>query len=881
MLKRSLTELAVETSFRSERLARVLKKHLQEDLSAPIHGLVAQCRKMLAAELDDDHRYRFRLNDLARTFYVLWPDGQFDDGSLQMMDDLFIQLMERNGDFLQYRHDRVQAYARLASGLDPTLLAGWHLARRLHGDEPLATHDVERFIDCQQPFFAPPPSANKHYAEGHVHLGGVYFDGLILMGNLTDQVLELEDQVAFRTLRKLAITVFETPAPSADQANAERAGKLHAQCQAILRETELEYADHRIDWGTQAAIYGKSDAVDADWLRFRIARAMQANNVGKAWLLFVVWLWYLYQHKFSDAYVRILIFYLFAELMQVRARLIMRGQGLTRFTQQYYKQPLRMAKEGLPWMENTVRRLFIGRQDLAEIKIAPDSFSPELVAEFALTVARQAGITAAAYGRNLPDVAVCAYVAQLERWHFCAHFLRRPELERKRGQLWKQADKLVAALCRQTGWCLSEFLDGYLNVDYAFHPARWLRALDVAGDENAVRIEIYAPVLRWLRRGLLQRPFGEQGTSGFHFSIHAGEDYAHPLSGLRHIDETARFCDLRAGDRLGHGLALGIEPRSWVERQGDMILPVDEHLDNLVWAWHYATELSAELPLAAQAIPRLERRIARFAVPEYVPWVASPPSGSLPLPETLLRAWKLRRNCYWQFMENRTAPVLDARLEQAVPEYKELSQAGLDGDACRSAAARLYLQRQQFLVKQGDRDTKPMKSVLVSQPGTARDDVDGHMPGEERPYLHDHETTQDLEFMSALQDYLLDKYDRMGLIIEANPSSNVYIGRLDKHSEHPIFRWYPPEEQCLKPGERWNRFGLRRGPIKVLVNTDDPGIIPTTLRTEYALLGEAAIDLGYSRTCVDAWLERLRQFGLDEFYRNHLPVFERNTRHDT
>jgi biotin operon repressor len=60
----------------------------------------------------------------------------------------------------------------------------------------------------------------------------------------------------------------------------------------------------------------------------------------------------------------------------------------------------------------------------------------------------------------------------------------------------------------------------------------------------------------------------------------------------------------------------------------------------------------------------------------------------------------------------------------------------------------------------------------------------------------------------------------------------------------------------------------------VLVNTDAPGIMPTTLRTEFSLLGEAALDLGYSRTCVEAWLERLREFGLDEFNRNHLPISE-------
>ncbi|MRV76512.1 hypothetical protein GJ700_32855 [Duganella sp. FT92W] len=853
MLQRSLTELAVETSFRSRKLASVLAGYLRDPWHGPGRELVAACRKALAVELDEDHRYRFRLNDLDYAFTVLWPDAQFTSGLLPMMDELFGQVMERNGDFLQYRYERVQAYARLMAGIDPTLLAAWHLARRLHADDSLSPHDVERMVGCQLPFFTPPPAGNKHYAEGHVHLGGVYFDGLVLMGKLTEQLLEPDELAVFNPLRKLAATLLDAVPSTRD---------LQQRCYAILSASEMEYADHPGDWATLVAMSCDSDAISRDWLRFRLAHAMELGDVGKGWLWFVLWLWYVFQDKKTDEYERVLIFYLLASLMQVRSRVIMTGQGLSRFTERYYKQPLRTHIPGLPWMTDTVRRLFVGSHDLAEIKLAPEKFTPQLLAQFAQAVAQHAGVTPAAYGKVLPDVAVCAYIAQLERWHFCAHFLRRPALIRDRASLWRQADQLIAALCSQTGWNLSEFLDGHLNIDYTFQPGRWLRALDVAGDENAVRTEVYAPVLRWLRRGLLTRPFDERGASGFHISIHAGEDYAHPLSGMRHMDETARFCELRAGDRLGHGLALGIDPQVWVTRQGDMLLPVEEHLDNLVWAWHYATELSNVLPLAAQAVPRLERRIARFAAD-----VASP--------EMRHRAWELRRNCYWQFKENRLVPLHDSKLASAVPDYAYLISKQDAG-----GAASLYLRRHEDLQAGNAEGMQRVKYVLVGQPGVGRGDVGGRIDEAGNSYLQDHETTQDLEFMSALQDYLLDKYDRMGLIIEANPSSNVYIGRLDKHSEHPIFRWYPPEEHCLKPGERWNRFGLRRGPIKVLVNTDDPGIIPTTLRTEYALLGEAAIDLGYSRTCVDAWLERLRQFGLDEFYRNHLPVFERNNRHD-
>ena len=127
--------------------------------------------------------------------------------------------------------------------------------------------------------------------------------------------------------------------------------------------------------------------------------------------------------------------------------------------------------------------------------------------------------------------------------------------------------------------------------------------------------------------------------------------------------------------------------------------------------------------------------------------------------------------------------------------------------------------------------------------------------------------------MHALQDYLLDTYDRKGLIIETNPTSNLYVARLEHHGEHPIFRWNPPDDRELNDGGEYNRYGLRRGPIRVLINTDDPGIMPTTLRTEFELMREAAIDLGYSRTVAEDWLERLRQFGVDQFHRNHHQVF--------
>lgn len=855
MLKRSLTELATGAVFASESLTTRLLAFLCRQVP-PFDDkeLPVECRAALVADLDRSHPHRFRLNDLRRAFDIWWPDGLFVDGKWPLFDELFGQLMLRNGDFLQYRDDKVQAYARLAADVEPTLLAGWHIAGWAL-DAELLPHDVARVVDCQLPFFAPPPRPNRQYAEGHVHLGGIHFDTLALLGNLEGE-LSAEFSSKFAPLRELTIILLSTDLQKGES-DAPNKENFRARCMRALSGDELREKMDHIDWSLQFDQHRLTHTVGGSWLKAQLANAMLAGDQGRAWRWLVVFLWYSYRHPTSTEYVRVTIFYLLGSLMQFRRKLIMDGQGLTRFTQVYYNNELRKTVDNKARMKDVVARMFVGKQDLAEIKISPDALSAGLIAEVAKAVASNSGVIAPDFGMPLPPVAVRSYVEQLERWHFCVHFLRREQYVKSRRTLWEEADKFAQALSREAGWNLDEFLSGHLNPNYRFYPGRWLRGLDVAGDENLVRSEVFAPVLRWLRRGLLPRPPGEQGSVGFHLSVHAGEDYSHPLSGLRHVDETVRFCEMRGGDRIGHGLALGIEPAAWVERHGDMILPVDEHLDNLVWAWYHACALSARLPLATQIIPRLERRITQFL--KHVAWN----NGHLDAtPQNLHTAWELRRNCPYQILSD-TARIYDAKLLAAAPDYDRLV-SGQQGDA--GSPERLYFQYQQRELASTPRN------VLIRQPaGEAPDNVP---TVRDTTLLHDFETAEDLEFMCALQDYLLNKYDSIGLIIEANPSSNVYIARMENHSQHPIFRWYPPNESCLAPGAQWNRFGLRRGPIKVLINTDDPGIMPTTLRTEFALLGEAAIDLGYSRTGVEAWLERLREFGLDEFNRNHLPIFQ-------
>ena len=889
MLNRSLTEHATGGFYGSGRLAERLWTELvspQQSMAQDRwHVLQGDCYQLLVDTLDAHYPRRFRLNDVRRLMERMCDARLFIEPELPWLDELFSQQLMRNGDMICYRETEVQAYARLAAELDPTLLVSWHLSGWLNESPQPTEGDICRVVSAQAPFFAPPPNPFLPHAEGHVHLGGVATDSAILGayllraggcdglrgsdkdGNwLKNEKQHLDPQL--KRMRQLLIQLLEHSTRDQD---------------ITLQLNDPMVVKERLpDWELLAASHATATVGSASWVCGQFAQAMM-RGCANHWLWLLLYLCCLYRDPNLLPSWRVAILCWLQMFNELRRRLIMDGQGLTRFVERYFQGPLR--RGGVSLLQDNVRRLLVGREDVAEVKAMIGTFSSKFVSKLAGAVANQSKLHATIppyiFGEHEISVEGSAghYLRSMERWHFCGHFSRTQRQKRAPGRelekLWKSADDLLAGLSRHAGWALPELLGGQLNQHFQFHPARWFRGLDVAGDENDLRIEWFAPILRWLRRGFVSRPDGERASSGFHLSIHAGEDYAHPLSGMRHVDETVRFCEMRDGDRLGHALALGIDPAQWVARQGEMMVPLDEHLDNLVWLWHYATTLSGRLPLAQQVLPIIERRIARIF--PFTLWLEPPEldvdhqegggkSGSefvtVP-PSVLFRAWCLRRNCHHLWQKLYDDQPRNERERCAVPDVAVINNLS-------DIAARIYRYRHQHMAA-----LKKLPLVVVRAGG----EWDGQaLYGEHakpvRGIINDVDTAQELEFMHALQDYLMDQYDEMGLIIETNPTSNVYIARLENHSEHPIFRWSPPDESLLSNGGKYNRYGLRRGPVRVLVNTDDPGITPTTLRTEFTLLREAAISLGTARTVAEEWLERLRCYGIEQFHKNHLPVFD-------
>ena len=99
-----------------------------------------------------------------------------------------------------------------------------------------------------------------------------------------------------------------------------------------------------------------------------------------------------------------------------------------------------------------------------------------------------------------------------------------------------------------------------------------LRGLDICTDELGVPTWVLLPLIEHVRKAgrlasSLLRQELDLSVPPLRTTVHVGEDFVHLLSGLRHVDEALRFLELREGDRMGHALALGVDPREWSARR--------------------------------------------------------------------------------------------------------------------------------------------------------------------------------------------------------------------------------------------------------------------------------------------------------------------------
>lgn len=316
-----------------------------------------------------------------------------------------------------------------------------------------------------------------------------------------------------------------------------------------------------------------------------------------------------------------------------------------------------------------------------------------------------------------------------------------------------------------------------------------LVGIDAAGSEFNCRPEVFAPYFRYART---------QGIENFTF--HAGEDFYDILDGLRAVDEVVKFMGYRFGDRIGHGLALGVNvSKFYAERLNTLLIPNQILLDNLVWlkytAAHHNIQLSpSTFILIEEQFSELSDKLG----------YASLGANS----HNYFLSMNMRGDYVMTFVPN----------DELILGVDVLYSPASPGKNCSPTVSALWrhYERDRNCRIEGEKVI-----MLRLNPEYAED-------------------------VAKVQHAILLDLEARGIVIETNPSSNIRIGRFTRYDEHPITNFHSISETDNSQS------------LMVSINTDDKGIFFTSLTNEYSLIAAALRkkkDLNGQRKWTDAQIE--------------------------
>ena len=256
---------------------------------------------------------------------------------------------------------------------------------------------------------------------------------------------------------------------------------------------------------------------------------------------------------------------------------------------------------------------------------------------------------------------------------------------------------------------------------------------------------------------------------------------------------------MEEGDRIGHGVALGLDPESWIKRTGRVIQSREERLFDLVWEWDcYANRRvsveSGRLAYLQSNIVRLGRKMFEESL----------------TPEDLIHF------------------VMELHCEQGLKtlgfpdrsSYLAATATNSEGNGTDS----------QNLLR------KYLSSARVWQNGRVLETI-----------VFD-ELRHELEALGSLQRALRQRVGTLGLTVEVNPSSNLLISDLGRLEEHPIWRLSQPLDEVP--------------PLSICIGSDDPLTFATNLPHEYQLLFDRMLHSGQSNEVALGWLDKAREAGI-------------------
>lgn len=374
-----------------------------------------------------------------------------------------------------------------------------------------------------------------------------------------------------------------------------------------------------------------------------------------------------------------------------------------------------------------------------------------------------------------------------------------------------------------------------------------VKGIDAASSEFDARPEVFAVAYRYLKNhkilGRYNHLKSEIKEPRLFATFHAGEDYYDIIDGLRTIDEAIQFLNLSQGDRIGHGIVLGIDAKEYYDFKGKKILlPKEILLDNIVWLLSKArkfgiTNFDSELNKLEKLYNGLFREIYsdHFLLPEdkkrHFPY------------SVFYDSWKLRGDDPELYLEDYCINPANKNINQELTYWGrcKINHRYPTSNNIRKSHDVRFLYNQYHYNVDIKKYGKKIKEFFI--------------------------TDSYIKLVREIQTNYMATIKSLNLGIECNPTSNYLISTFDKYSKHPIINFY--------------NLGLETDPEKikncpqlfVSINTDDQGIFGTSLENEFALMAialEKEKDENgkpkYNPTMIYNWLDNIRRMGLEQSF---------------
>jgi hypothetical protein len=356
--------------------------------------------------------------------------------------------------------------------------------------------------------------------------------------------------------------------------------------------------------------------------------------------------------------------------------------------------------------------------------------------------------------------------------------------------------------------------------------------IDAANTEIGCRPEVFGQAYRYLKNQPIKNRFEyllAEKNAQLGFTYHVGEDYYDLADGLRAIDEAILFLNLTRSDRLGHGLALGIDANDYYcLANKTIVMPKQDFLDNIVWLLVKTKEYN--ISINSSLLYKLESWFEHYYINIYQNHI-NIYQNERPSIHDYYQSWLLRGDNPSRYLEDVEPQTVD------LGNWDKYDLNTLDQsikNARSNKKARFLFREYHFNAEAKKRGNESDEYIICNE------------------YI---------KMIGLLQKEMRDKIARLHIGIETNPSSNKVISTSRLYSTHPITRFYnhglESKDECLQ--------------IPVSINTDDQGIFCTSIENEFSLMALSLekqknddLSLKYPPRLVYNWLDNVRELAFEQ-----------------